>query len=259
MGEGRCISVLSAIYSALTKTAVVSAGAYTAVDRAESEVVAAWTVNALAPAALATATREAGIPLVHVSTDYVFDGTKPEPYVEDDPVAPLGAYGASKEGGEQAVRTTNPAHVILRTAWVVSADGANFVKTMLRLGADRPELRVVADQLGCPTSATDIAQAILAILDRLAGDDGPFGTYHFVNGGEATWHELAEAVFDRAAAHGRPRPKVYPITTADYPTPATRPANSRLATGKIEAAFGIAPRPWRTAIDEIVDRLTETA
>ena len=232
--------------------AVVNAAAYTAVDRAESDAVAAWQANALAPAALAAATHAAGIPLIHISTDYVFDGAKTAPYVEDDPIAPLGVYGASKEGGEQAVRTGNPRHIILRTAWVVSPDGANFVRTMLRLGAERPELRVVADQHGCPTSAADIAAAIRAIL---AQPDPAWGTYHFVNDGAATWYDLAQAVFDRAAGHGLPQPTVTPITTADYPTPARRPANSRLSTDRIRGTFGIEPRPWRTAIDEIVDQL----
>ena len=244
---------LAAMVGTRPWAAVVNCAAYTAVDKAESDVVAAWTVNALAPAALAAASAAAGIPILHVSTDYVFDGTKSDFYVEDDPVAPLGVYGASKLGGELAVRSANPRHVILRTAWVVSATGNNFVKTMLRLGAERPQLRVVADQEGCPTSADDIARAILTILPRIG--DGPYGTYHFVNRGEATWHALAEAVFTRAAAHGRPAPSVEPIATSDYPTPAARPANSRLATAKIGRDFGIAPREWRDAISEIVDTL----
>jgi len=249
---------LAAMVGARSWAAVINCAAYTAVDKAESDVVAAWQINALAPAALATATAAAGIPLIHVSTDYVFDGRKAEPYREDDPVAPLGVYGASKLGGEVAVRTANPAHVILRTAWVVSATGHNFVKTMLRLGADRPQLRVVADQLGCPTSADDIARAILTIIGRIG--QATYGTYHFVNGGEATWHGLAEAVFARAAAHGRPAPTVEAIATSDYPTPAARPANSRLATDKITRDFGIMPRDWKDAVDEIVDALVkETA
>jgi dTDP-4-dehydrorhamnose reductase len=235
---------------------VINCAAYTAVDKAEGDVSAAWAANALAPAALAAATKIAGIPLLHVSTDYVFDGTKPAAYVEDDPIGPVGVYGASKEGGEQAVRTANPHHIILRTAWVVSPDGANFVKTMLRLGADRPELRVVGDQFGCPTAAEDIARTLLALLRAAtSGENAHWGTYHFVNAGEASWHGLAEAVFARAGTHGRPVPKVHAITTADYPTPATRPANSRLSTAKIERDFGIVPRPWRAAIDGIVDQL----
>jgi dTDP-4-dehydrorhamnose reductase len=237
--------------------AVVNCAAYTAVDRAENDVVAAWQVNAIAPAALAAATAAANVPLIHLSTDYVFDGSKPGFYVETDPVGPIGVYGASKEGGEQAVRTANPRHVILRTAWVVSSTGSNFVKTMLRLGADRDRLRVVADQQGCPTGARDIADAVMAIVRRI--DEGRFGTFHFVNGGEATWAELAETVFVRAARHGRSQPLVERIATIDYPTPAKRPANSRLSTAKIEAVYGILPRDWRVVIDEIVDELTSGA
>jgi dTDP-4-dehydrorhamnose reductase len=236
--------------------AVINAAAYTAVDRAESDVVAAWRLNALAPAALAQATAAAGIPLVHVSTDFVFDGAKEAPYVEDDAVGPLGVYGASKEGGEQAVRTANPRHVIARTAWVVSPHRANFLKTMLRLGAERPVLRVVADQRGCPTSAADLAAALLAIALRLARDpDAPTGTFHVVNDGEATWHALAEAIFAEAARRGRPRPVVEAIGTADYPTPARRPANSRLCCAKLGAAYGLKLRPWQPAIGGILDEL----
>ena len=248
-------AALTSYVAARPWQAVVNCAAYTAVDRAESDVVAAWRANALAPAALATATAAAGIPLIHLSTDYVFDGAADRPYEVDDPVGPLGVYGASKLGGELAVRTANPRHVILRTAWVVSPFGANFVKTMLRLGAERPELRVVADQLGCPTSALDIADAVLAVLDRLARPAPPYGTYHFVNDGAATWHDLAVRIFKRAATYGRATPAVTAINTVDYPTPARRPANSQLATEGFAAAFGIAPRRWTIAIDEVVDRL----
>lgn len=230
---------------------VINCAAYTAVDKAESDADAAHAVNAGAPAALARATAAAGIRLIHVSTDYVFDGSKPGWYDEDDPVAPLGVYGATKEAGEAAVRAANPDHVILRTAWVVSPFGHNFVKTMLRLGAERDTLRVVADQIGCPTSAIDIADALLSI----AAGGGPAGTYHFVNGGEASWHALAAFVIARAGLATR----VEPITTADYPTPARRPANSRLATARIARDHGLSPRPWQEAVGEIVDRLTEKA
>lgn len=246
---------IAAMVASRPWAAVINAAAYTAVDKAEGDIVSAWQINALAPAAFGAATRAAAIPLIHVSTDYVFDGAKPGPYVEDDPVGPVGVYGASKEAGEQAVRTANPHHIILRTAWVVSPDGANFIKTMLRLGADRPELRVVADQHGCPTAAEDIARTLIVLLRAATGQAPHWGTWHFVNDGEATWHELAEAVFSRAASHGRPHPKVTAITTADYPTPARRPANSRLSTSRIERDFGVVPRPWRTAINGIVDQL----
>ncbi|MDO9429840.1 MAG: dTDP-4-dehydrorhamnose reductase [Phenylobacterium sp.] len=234
-------------------TAVINCAAHTAVDRAESEILAAWKINALAPAALAQATAQAGIPLIQVSTDYVFDGSGAGYYVETDPVAPVSVYGASKEAGEQAVRTGNPRHVILRTAWVVSPHGANFIKTMLRLAQTRPELRVVDDQRGCPTSASDIAQALLTITQRLVSDpQAPAGTYHFVNAGEATWCGFARTIFEIAAEHGRPAPRLEGITTADYPTPARRPANSRLDVAKLAQDYAISPRPWREAVEEIV-------
>lgn len=246
---------IAAMVASRPWAAVINAGAYTAVDKAESDIVAAWRVNALAPAAFAAATKAADIPIIHVSTDYVFDGAKDGYYDEDDPVGPVGVYGASKEAGEQAVRTANPRHIILRTAWVVSPDGANFIKTMLRLGADRPALRVVGDQLGCPTSADDIAETVMTMLRAAVEGRAHWGTFHFVNRGAASWHAFAEAIFARAAIHGRPSPSVEAITTADYPTPARRPANSRLATTKIERDYGVVPRPWRDATDAIVDQL----
>lgn len=236
--------------------AVVSSGAYTAVDKAESDVAAAWRVNALAPAILAAGTARAGIPIVQISTDYVFAGDKPGFYVEDDPVAPLGVYGASKEGGEQAVRTANPRHAIIRTAWVVGPHRANFLKTMLRLAGDRDEVAVVSDQHGCPTFAGDLAAAVATVTRALiARPDAPAGTYHFVNAGEATWSGFASAIFAASAARGGPSARVRPITTAEYPTPARRPGNSRLATGKIEAAYGIRPRPWQDALEEAIAAL----
>jgi dTDP-4-dehydrorhamnose reductase len=237
--------------------AVISSGAYTAVDKAETEVLDAWRVNALAPALLAKHSAQAGIPLVHVSTDYVFSGDKPGYYQEDDPVGPVGIYGASKEGGEQAVRTGNPSHAIVRTAWVVSPHRANFLKTMLRLAASgREEIGVVADQHGCPTFAGDLAGALmrvtLALVERPAG---LAGTYHFVNDGEATWAEFATAIFQASARRGGPTTRVRAIATADYPTPARRPANSRLATTRIRDAFGITPRRWEAALEEALDAL----
>jgi dTDP-4-dehydrorhamnose reductase len=231
--------------------AVISSGAYTAVDKAESDVRQAWLVNAVAPAILARKAAESAIPIVHISTDYVFDGSKDGPYVETDPVAPINVYGASKEGGEQAVRTANPRHAIVRTAWVVSRHRSNFLKTMLRLGAERDELRVVDDQRGCPTFAADLAAALQTITLRLTTDQGaPAGTYHFVNAGEASWAKFASAIFAASARHGGPHPNVTPISTAEFPTPAKRPKNSRLATDKITAAFGIRPRPWPAALEE---------
>ena len=200
---------------------VVNAAAYTAVDRAESEGAAAWAVNQAGPANLAAACREAAVPLVHLSTDYVFDGTKSGPYREDDAVAPLGVYGASKEAGERAVRAALPQHIILRAAWVYSAHGHNFVRTMLRLAGERPVLRVVADQEGSPTSAADIAAAIAAIVAQLAAGNRRWGTYHFAGGGATTWHGFAEAIVELAAPWRRgPPPRIEAIATAQYPTPA---------------------------------------
>lgn len=236
--------------------AIINCGAYTAVDKAETDRASAFAINAEAPDLIARAAARLNIPLLHVSTDYVFDGSKDAPYDEEDRVAPLGVYGASKEAGENAVRAAGGRHIILRTAWVVSPWGNNFVKTMLRLGAERETLGVVADQIGCPTSATDIAETLLGLTEALFTDsDTPTGTYHFVNAGEASWYDLANHVFKRAAEHGFKSPKVNAIATADYPTPARRPANSRLSTAKLSRDHGITPRPWRAAVDEIVDTL----
>jgi dTDP-4-dehydrorhamnose reductase len=237
--------------------AVINVAAYTAVDKAESDVDAAWRLNALAPAILAYETAKAGIPVVHVSTDYVFDGSKAGAYEVDDPVAPLGVYGASKEGGEQGVRTGNPRHAIVRTAWVVSPFRANFVKTMLRLAGDRPSLRVVDDQNGSPTVAGDLARALVTMVERFVRDPAaPVGTYHFANAGHTTWCGLARAVMRLSAEQGGPSVPVEPIGTVDYPTPARRPANSRLATGRIEQDFGIVPRPWHDALQDVVAELS---
>ena len=234
---------------------VINAAAYTAVDRAESEPDAAWAINCTGPAQLAEACRTAAVPLIHISTDYVFDGSKARPYREDDPVNPLGVYGRSKEAGDRAVREALPEHVILRTAWVYSAHGHNFVKTMLRLAGERPVLRVVADQTGSPTSAADIAAAIAAIVRRIAAGQGRWGTYHFTGAGAVTWHGFAEAIFELAAPWRGPPPRVEAIATADYPTPTRRPANSVLDCRLIAETFGIIPRPWREALAEVIREL----
>ena len=247
---------VSAYMASRSFAAVVNAAAYTAVDRAESDIAAAWRVNALGPAALAEATVAADIPLVQLSTDFVFDGRKPDPYFEGDPIGPLSVYGASKEAGEQAVRTGNPRHVILRTAWIISPHGVNFAKTMLRLAEERRVIRVVDDQRGCPTSAADVAAALIAIIGRLITEaDAPVGTFHFVNDGEASWCDLARAVFHTRARNGPAAPVVEAISTADYPTPARRPANSRLSTAKLRRDFAIAPRPWRKDPNEVVEAI----
>ncbi|KAA1054018.1 dTDP-4-dehydrorhamnose reductase [Azospirillum argentinense] len=237
---------------------VVNATAYTAVDKAESDQETAFAVNRDGPARLAASCAACGIPLIHISTDYVFDGTKAAPYVEDDPVAPLGVYGASKEAGEAAVRAALPQHVILRTSWVYAAHGANFVKTMLRFGREREEMRVVADQHGAPTTAADIAATIVTIAKRIAaGSEGgvPWGTYHFTGAGETTWHGFAERIFQRLEAATGRRPRLQAITTADYPTPARRPANSRLDCARIRSAFGIEAPRWEDSLDRVLDEL----
>lgn len=236
--------------------AVINPAAWTAVDRAESEPAAAFAANATAPARLAEACRAADIPLVHVSTDYVFDGTLDRPYREDDPVAPPGVYGASKLAGELAVRAIQPRSVVLRTAWVVSPDRANFLKTMLRLAAERDVVRVVADQHGCPTAAADIAAALQTITLRLIAErEAPTGVFHFAGAGETSWAGFAEAIFAASRALGGPFAEVEPIPTTAYPTPARRPANSRLDCRRITESYGIVPRDWRAATDEITGQV----
>ncbi len=236
--------------------AVVNCAAYTAVDAAEDDVARAFLYNAQGPAWLAEGAHKLGAHFVQISTDYVFDGSAHAPYREDAPVAPLGAYGASKLAGELAVRAAHPGAVVLRTAWVLSAHRGNFLKTMLRLGGERPRLGVVDDQHGCPTSAVDIAQAIATIvLRQLADPLAPSGIYHFVNAGEASWCGLARSIFTLAARHGAPVPEVAAVGTADYPTRARRPANSRLATEKIARDFGIVARPWPEAVAQLVEML----
>lgn len=250
------VSSVKAAFASAAFSAVINSGAHTAVDRCERETAAAFAANAVGPAVLADATREAGIPLIQVSTDYVFDGSKHGLYVETDPVAPLGVYGASKLAGELAVRSGNPRSVVLRTAWVLSSHRANFLKTMLRLAAERPTLRVVGDQHGCPTSARDIAAALKTIaLKMIANANAPTGVYHFVNDGETTWAGLATEIFSLSAALGGPSATVESIPSSDYPTPARRPTNSRLSTEKLYRDYGIAARTWQAAVAEIVTAL----
>lgn len=226
---------------------VVNAAAYTAVDRAESEPAAAFRVNAEAPAAIARACAAAGVLLLHYSTDYVFDGQATRPYREEDATAPLGIYGASKLAGEQEIRASGARHGILRTAWVYAAHSANFLRTMLRLAAERDELRVVADQVGAPTPAAWIADATAAMLHRGIAHSG---TWHLTQAGETSWHGFASAIMEEAHALGllARKPMVLPITTADYPTPARRPAYSVLDTTRLHDDFGILPPDWRDGL-----------
>ena len=235
---------------------ILSVGAYTAVDKAESAVANAWLVNAVAPALLAAHAAKVCIPIVHVSTDYVFAGTKPYPYLESDPVGPVGVYGASKEGGEQAIRTGTARHAIVRTSWVVSPHGNNFIKTVLRVGGQRPLLKVVDDQWGAPTVAADLAKALQIIALRMMADESaPAGNFHYCNAGETTWCDLARVVFAISGEHGGPTPEVKAITTADYPTPARRPVNSRMSTARIVADYAVDCPPWQTSVRALVNTL----
>lgn len=238
---------------AASPSLVVNAAAYTAVDKAETEPEAAYRANRDGPAALAAYCAGAGIPLIHVSTDYVFDGDKGMPYVETDPTSPTGVYGASKLAGEQAVMASGARAVILRTAWVYAATGKNFVLTMLNAARKTDRLRVVADQRGCPTSAADLAAAILAVADNW--DDRHAGLYHAAGSGEATWHGLATAVFAEASRHGMKPPTVDAIATADWPTPARRPADSRLDCDKLHRAFGLRLPAWQDSVARTVDAI----
>jgi dTDP-4-dehydrorhamnose reductase len=242
-------SALLDIVAARPWTAVINCAAYTAVDRAETERDRAWQVNAAAPQVLAAATAARGTPLIQISTDYVFDGGKREPYVEDDAIAPLNFYGKSKAEGEQAVRKENERHAIVRTSWVFSAHGTNFVKTMLRLGRERPALRIVADQHGCPTAASDLAAAIQTLTLKLASSPTPaYGTFHLCNAGPTTWYDFAAAIFEEVVKTGARAPLLEPITTAEYPTAARRALNSVLDCSRVLRVYGIAMRPWRPAL-----------
>jgi dTDP-4-dehydrorhamnose reductase len=235
---------------------VVNAAAYTKVDLAEQECEAARLGNEVGPSVVAAACAARQTPLIHISTDYVFDGAKAGAYVESDAIAPLGVYGRTKAAGEAAVRAAAKHHVILRTSWVYGEFGNNFLKTMLRLAKERDELRVVADQRGCPTSTRDIAEAILRIAPRLqAGDDAQlYGVYHFAGAGATTWHGFATRIIDAQAEITGRRPKVVAIATADYPTPARRPANSLLDCGLFQRTFGFGARAWSDEAD-VVARL----
>ena len=249
---------LPPLLDAVAPSLIVNAAAYTAVDKAESEPDAAWRANRDGPALLAGWCAAANVPLIHISTDYVFDGTKGAPYVEDDATSPTGVYGASKLAGEQAVQASGARALVLRTSWVYAASGKNFVLTMLNAARKTGRLRVVADQRGCPTAADDLAAAILAIADGVARDGwNPAcdGVYHAAGRGETTWHGLAGAVFEAAARYGLARPELAAITTADWPTPARRPADSRLDCGKLERCFGLRLPDWQESVARTVDAI----
>jgi dTDP-4-dehydrorhamnose reductase len=238
---------------------VINAAAYTAVDKAESDAERALSVNADGPRHLARACASAQIPLFHISTDYVYDGANSTPYLEDDPIAPLGVYGHTKAAGDHAVRDLLKSHIILRTAWVYSPFGGNFVKTMLRLASEHDKLTVVDDQHGCPTAAGDIAHTLLTLARICLDDPGTmvdkWGTYHYCSSPATTWYGFAQAIVAKSAQRGGRNVPVVPIATADYPTPARRPVNSVLDCNKIEKTFGIKVRGWSDALDETLEQL----
>jgi dTDP-4-dehydrorhamnose reductase len=235
---------------------LVNAAAYTGVDRAESERTAAFVLNRDGPAMVADLAAAAGLPLIHLSTDYVFDGDKAGPYVEADPVRPVCVYGATKAAGEAAIRARTDDHVILRTAWVYAAGGSNFVRTMLRLADERDEISVVDDQRGNPTAAADIAAAVCEVARTILSGRGRPGVFHLAGAGDTTWFGFASEIFRlRAAAGGRVPDSVRPVTTADYPTPARRPANSRLDCRALAMAYGISLPDWRQSLAPVVAQI----
>ncbi len=234
---------------------VVNASAYTAVDKAESEPELAFAVNCDGPSYLASACAETGIPLIHVSTDYVFDGQKEGPYLETDPVCPIGVYGKSKAEGEEKVRSNLKEHIIIRTSWLYGVHGNNFVKTVLRLGKEKDELGVVDDQYGCPTYAADLAEAILKITSHIGeGKSIPWGTYHYCGGGSTTWYGFASKIFAIAKEYENLKiKKVIPIKTSEYPTPAKRPKNSIMDCAALERNFGIVPEAWDMSLKRMLN------
>lgn len=247
------VGTIEGALDAIQPDMVVNPAAYTAVDKAEADKELAFAVNRDGPTKLAEACAERKVGLIHVSTDYVFDGTGSRPYKPDDPVAPLGVYGASKEAGERGIRERLEDHLILRTAWVYAARGNNFMNTMLRVGADRDELRVVADQIGTPTPASDIAAAILSLLQARVAGNVVTGTHHYTASGETSWHGFADAIFEAVERSWGRRPSVEAITTADYPTPAARPAYSVLDCSALLAKAPMVQRNWKDALNSVLD------
>ncbi len=246
---------IGTVFNETTPALVVNAAAYTAVDAAETDAEAAYRANRDGPALLARQCAEAGIPLIHVSTDYVFDGLKGAPYLEADRTAPQGVYGASKLAGEQAVLAVCPRAIVLRTSWVYSPTGKNFVRTMLNAARKTRELRVVADQKGCPTTAADLADAILAVAARIEADgwqDRFAGVFHAAGTGWTTWHGLARATFEEAARHGLTPPAIAPIATRDWPTLARRPPDSRLDCTRLASVYDVRLPPWRDGLARTV-------
>lgn len=252
------LEVKKSIANALARHAphiVINTGAFTAVDRAEAETDKAFTINAIGAGNAAAACAEAGIPIIHISSDYVYSGLKTTPYVESDPTAPLNVYGRSKLAGDEAVAANNPNHLILRTAWVYAPWGANFARTMLHLAQDREEVSVVADQIGTPTYAPHLAEAIVdvALASHAALDPTMWGTYHMTSGGHASWADFAERLFSNSSCRNGPYAKVKRITSAEYPTPAVRPAVSVLSNAKLRDAFGVELPNWHAGTDAFIE------
>jgi dTDP-4-dehydrorhamnose reductase len=234
---------------------IINAAAHTAVDQAQSEPELAFAINASGPGILAEEAASLGVPLIHYSTDYVFDGSKHEPYVESDAPNPLGVYGASKLAGEQAIAAVHEQHLILRTSWVYSTHGRNFLLTMQRLLQEKPELRVVADQIGAPTWAGSIARSTRALIERWqAGQPGAWGTYHLTAQGETSWFGFAQAIGNALRDQGKPCATLLPIPSSDYPTPAARPLNSRLDCSRLQREWGVSQPDWQTALHECLAR-----
>jgi dTDP-4-dehydrorhamnose reductase len=248
---------IDAVLRAAEPDVIVSTAAYTAVDQAETDEEAATVVNGVAAGKIAETAAALGVPMIHLSTDYVFDGSKLAPYVETDPVAPIGAYGRSKLAGERAVAAASSNHAILRTAWVYSPFGKNFLKTMLKLAESRDSLNVVNDQIGNPTSALDIADAVLQVAQNLLSSDAPDlrGIFHMTGTGECNWADFAFEIFAQSKAHGGPHAVVNGIPSAQYPTPAKRPANSRLDCTLLNARHGVRLPDWRASTAQVVGRL----
>ncbi len=241
----------------VSPSVVINAAAYTHVDRAEDESDLAYAVNKIGPACLARYCADNRLALIHISTDYVFDGTKGRPYQESDPLAPLGVYGHSKAQGETAIRSILPKHIIVRTSWLYGVHHHNFVKTILKLASERSVLRVVADQFGSPTSAADLAQALLTIAKKIgATEDLDWGTYHFCGQGITTWYGLAEKILELAAPYTELTTRqVEAITTAEWPTPAKRPPYSVLDCKRLKSQFGIEPQPWQQSLQQTIERI----
>lgn len=253
---------IDAVFAAVQPDVVINAAAYTAVDKAETDQDAAKAGNHTGPLALAKLAQEAGIPYIHVSTDYVFDGNKGEPYIETDPTCPTGVYGATKRDGEEAILATDAKAVILRTSWVYAGHGKNFARTMLTYGRKNAVMRVVGDQHGTPTAAVDLAAAIGAIVDKITAtgwQPAYRGIFHATGSGKTTWHGFATAIFQEAGKHGYNAPAVQSITTADWPTPTRRPPDSRLDCSKLEQVFGVRLPDWHDTLPAVVKDLLALA